>query len=130
MGDSKNQRAMKSTTHYSDLNELACGFVLNNEVWWNDEAHAQFDAKVDLIKHERGECHIGEGLRDVTIQVTRGKVMAEHFRAEWLASTGKILKFEELHWCARNPSAIFVGCSAKHPADLLLKLRGDAWLGI
>jgi hypothetical protein len=40
------------------------------------------------------------------------------------------LKYTEIHWCARNPSAILSTCSAKHPADILLRLNGDTWLGV
>jgi hypothetical protein len=113
------EHKVKSTTHYADLNELACAYVINSERWWNSEAQALFESKIKLVPRD-----------DATIQCSRGKVMGERLRAEWLGNTGKPLKFTEIHWCARNPKSILPTCSEKHPADILLRLNGDSWLGV
>jgi len=108
-----------TTTHFADLNELACAYVLNGERWFDDEARRQFDVKNKLLPRA-----------DAVIACTRGKVMGEKLRAEWQGNTGKLLRPERVFWCARNPSAILPKCSQKHPADILLALHGGTWLGV
>jgi hypothetical protein len=113
---------VKSTTHFADLNELACGYFLNKEVWWNKHAEHQFLHKAHLIKTTEGAAH-------VTIQVERGRVMAECFRAHWLMHTGTPLCFTDLTWCARNVQSVLPAATPNHPADLLIKIK-ESWLGI
>jgi hypothetical protein len=118
-------------THGSDLNELATGYFLNKEQWWNGAARSLFREKARLLKST-------ESTEAVTVQVERGRAMGMKLRVHLVE---KRLRLLNLHWCARGDLTHWVpGASANHPADLILEVRPPTapsgelgwseWLGV
>lgn len=101
-------------THLSDINELACGYFINRQAWWNGSVRAMFTGKVRLVKPVLGPGAIRE-------QVERGRAMGQTVRYHVLdhhrtSVTG-------IQWTARD-------LTTGHPADLLLTLGTGGRLGV
>jgi hypothetical protein len=102
-------------THRADLNELACGYILNGNRWWDRASRDQFNRKNRLLD------------RVVAEQVVfRGRAQAYKV-LEYLTERGESIG--EVHWCARK-GTMPCATSKDHPADLFLKLSSGTWFGV
>jgi hypothetical protein len=107
-------------THLSDLNELACGYFLNKEVWWDSDAEGLFREKAAVVKSTGGK-------EAVTVQVERARAMGMRLRVHLAESQQSI---QQVYWVARGSiQSVVPDASPNHPADVLLRLSGG-FLGV
>lgn len=116
---------MPANTLGADINELALGYFLNNEKWYdkNSNAESMFNQRKKQVSSE-----------EFNAQVSRARVMAEEVR-KFLKREYKGAKIVNVFWTARMGSlADATGVKdidqRKNPTDILLQLDGNRWLGL
>lgn len=114
-----------ANTILSDINEIYTGYVLNNEVWYSNEAKVQYNARVAQAQPN-----------EVADAIGKSKVMAAEF-IRWAKANGYKGNVVGVWWTARPGSmASAVGRPVdqrKNPTDILIKFSGgpaDGFLGL
>lgn len=115
---------MASNTHGADINELALGFYLNGEKWYDTSAGAEnkFKEKKKLVSND-----------ELLQQMGRARVMADECLA-YIKKTYGNKKVKNVWWTARMGSlGDAVGRKdvdqRKNPTDILVQLSDGTFIG-
>jgi hypothetical protein len=121
----KESEMATANTILSDINEIYTGYVLNNEVWYSNEAKSQYNARVAQARPE-----------EVADAIGKAKVMAAQF-IRWAKANGYKGNITDVWWTARPGSmSAAVGQPVdqrKNPTDILVKFAGgpaNGFLGL
>lgn len=119
------QEAKSANTILSDINEIMTGFFLNDQKWYDNEAKAQYDARVKQALPV-----------EVADAEAKAKVMASEF-LKWSRENGYSGNVTHVWWTARPGSmSSAVGKSVdqkKNPTDILVKFSSgpaEGFLGL
>lgn len=116
---------MTANTVLSDINEIQCGYFLNGQQWYSNEAKNACDARVKQATTE-----------EVADAVGKAQVMSEEF-LKWAKSNGYSGNVKGVWWTAR-PGELAKASnsdadSRKNPTDILVKFSSgpaDGFLGL
>lgn len=116
---------MTANTILSDINEIQCGYFLNGEQWYSNEAR---DACASRVKQATAA--------EVTDAVGKAKVMAEEF-VTWANANGYKGKIKGVWWTARPGELARASNSdadsRKNPTDILVQFSqgpANGFLGL
>jgi hypothetical protein len=110
---------MTANTVLSDINEIQCGYFLNNESWYSEEAKNASNSRIKQATPE-----------EVADAVGKAKVMAEEF-VKWANAHGYAGAIKGVWWTARPGELARASNSdadsRKNPTDILVQFtRGPA----